>query len=281
MSLSRRELIKLSALAAAAALAPTLGTEQANMTDADAWSFTTNSNTDGGPSAERVYRSNWGNGVNAVSSTMMAINVMNEYILDAGTKSATDWVNTFPTKRYYYATTSPFAASTPFTAAGTTAGACETISFVYRNREERGAASSGADFSPTPPSGPASSLCWESTVLSVRNAATTDTTSAILGSTNTTTVQITTGAQNGWGTLAFTGANATGVGLVSLASSITDNWTAVTTLTTGQRYLGLPVVGFMLRTLNNGNLSCGTATCQGNYGSAFDHNYTKSISPTP
>jgi hypothetical protein len=26
---------------------------------------------------------------------------MNEFVLDAGTKSGTDWVVTFPTKRYY------------------------------------------------------------------------------------------------------------------------------------------------------------------------------------
>ena len=31
-------------------------------------------------------------------------NVMNEYVLDTGTASLTDWVLTYPTKRYYVAT---------------------------------------------------------------------------------------------------------------------------------------------------------------------------------
>lgn len=262
------------------ALAPTLASEQANVGDADPWSLVTTASATG----ERIYRSNWaaGRGVDAVSSTLMSASVANEYILDAGTLSATDWVNTFPTKRYYYASATPFTASTPFTTTATTAGACEVIGFAYVNREERGAAATGADFSPTPPAGSPSQMCWESNILSIRNATTTATSSAVLGSVNETTVTITTGAQNGWGKLTFSGTNATTVGLVSAASSLTDNWTTnVATVTGAQTYLGLPVTGFMVRTFNNGTLTCGTASCQGNYGSAFEHNYIKSITPTP
>ena len=36
-----------------------------------------------------------------VSAVLMHDNVLNEFVLDAGTKSGTDWVVTFPTKRYY------------------------------------------------------------------------------------------------------------------------------------------------------------------------------------
>ena len=32
----------------------------------------------------------------------MRDNIYNEFVLDAGTKSGTDWVVTMPTKRYYY-----------------------------------------------------------------------------------------------------------------------------------------------------------------------------------
>ena len=38
--------------------------------------------------------------------------LMNEFILDSGTASLTDWVITFPTKRYY--TLIPVAANQPF-----------------------------------------------------------------------------------------------------------------------------------------------------------------------
>jgi len=44
-------------------------------------------------------------------------------------------------------------------------------------------------------------------------------------------------------------------------------------------YFGLPVVGFMVRTFRNGNLACGSATCQGNYGGAFPHKYTRIAYP--
>jgi len=44
-------------------------------------------------------------------------------------------------------------------------------------------------------------------------------------------------------------------------------------------YWGLPVVGFMVRTFRNGNLACGSATCQGNYGGAFPHRYVRTAYP--
>jgi hypothetical protein len=44
-------------------------------------------------------------------------------------------------------------------------------------------------------------------------------------------------------------------------------------------FFGLPVTGFMIRTLKNGNLTCGSATCQGNYGSLFNHSYRNRITP--
>jgi hypothetical protein len=259
-------------------LAPTLGTEQGNATNADPWSMVTTATSDGVTPADRYYLSDFATGVNAVSSMLMASNVMNEFIIDAATLSATDWVVTFPTKRFYYATTSPFAATTPFTAAGTTAGACEVIGFGYVNREERGAQASGADFSPPPPAGPASTLCWEANVVSIRGDATSGA-SIVLGSQNVRDIAITTGAQNGWGKLSFNGTNATTNGIVSLASSVTGNWTAVTTAAGSQRYLGLPTLGFMVRTFNNGTLTCGAAACQGNYSGSVDHSFTRSISP--
>ena len=41
----------------------------------------------------------------------------------------------------------------------------------------------------------------------------------------------------------------------------------------------MPVTGFMIRTLRNGNLTCTGATCQGNYGSLFNHSYNTRIVP--
>lgn len=259
-------------------IVPTLGTEQGNATNADLWSVTTTATSDGPVGGDRAYLSDWLTGVNAVSSMLMATQVMNEFVLDAATKSATDWVVTFPTKRFYYAGATPWAASSPFTTAGTTSGACETISFSYVNREERGAAAAGVDFSPPPPAGPASSLCWEANVISIRGDASSGA-SLVLGSQNVRDIAITTGAQNGWGKLGFTGTNATTNGLVSEITSLTVNWSTLGVFGGNQRYLGLPTVGFMVRTFNNGTLTCGGGSCQGNYGASIDHSYQRSISP--
>jgi len=269
-------------------IAPTLGSESVRATDLDPWSVRLVGTSDNptGQEGDQVYMDDWFlttpfPGVNAMSALMMSTQVMNEFVIETGTKSATDWVLTFPTKRFYYASASPFTASTPFTAAGTTAGACETISFEYVNREERGAAAGGEDFSPPPPAGPASTLCWEANVVSLRGDSSSGA-SLVLGSQNVRDIAITTGAQNGWGKLTFTGANATGVGLTSNATSDAYNWSTLgTQINVPKRFLGLPVTGFMLRTFNNGTLSCGTGTCISNFGSALDHSYRVSISPSP
>ena len=50
-----------------------------------------------------VVLSGWTTGIDAVSAALMHDNVMNEYVLDTGTASLTDWVVTYPTKRYYVA----------------------------------------------------------------------------------------------------------------------------------------------------------------------------------
>ena len=44
-------------------------------------------------------------------------------------------------------------------------------------------------------------------------------------------------------------------------------------------FFGLPVTGFMIRTFANGGLTCGTASCQGNYGALFTHSFTTLVSP--
>jgi hypothetical protein len=212
---------------------------------------------------------------------MMHSNVANEYILEGATRSNTDWVLTFPTKRLFV---NAGTAIAPFTNVLTASGACEVIDLVYFNREERTAGTSGVDFSPTPPGAPANSLCWESTVLSFRNGSTNAPTtpaapSLVLGSQNVTTVSVTSTFQAGWAALHFSGANASTVGLVSEPTSITTVIATGVGAAGAQTFHGLPVVGFMIRTFDNGNLTCGTATCQGNYGGSVSHAYTNFITP--
>jgi len=223
-----------------------------------------------------------GGGAKAASATMMHSDVINEYILEGATRSNTDWVLTFPTKRLFVNST---IAVAPFSNILTTSGACEVIDLTYFNREEGRAGTSGVDFSPTPPGAPANSLCWESTVLSFRNGsanaptAGANPTSLVLGSSNVTTVNVSTTFQAGWATLHFSGAGASTIGLVSDATSITTPIATGVGAAGAQTFHGLPVVGFMIRTFDNGNLTCGTATCQGNYGGSVSHAYRNFITP--
>jgi hypothetical protein len=263
----------------AAAIYRDIGDDSPNFRNADTNSIVVSGNN--------AYRSTWiaapvAFGEDAVSATIMHSNVINEYVLDSGTLSQTDWVLTFPTKHFYVRSTAASDIVPPFTAPLTANGACERISFSYFNREERGATAGTGDFSPLPPGASPSTVCWESTVVSIRNGAShmpTGTTSGVLGSVNSASVNVTTGFQNGWANLSFTGTNAVGTGLPSLAGTTTNLATGVQTAVASHTYRGLPVVGFMVRTFNNGTLTCGTAACQGNYGSVFEHKYRQNITP--
>lgn len=264
-----------------------------NLSSADGNSVVVNTGTltaAGTPAGVTIYRSDWATtsgalaGARAVASVYMHTDVMNEFVLDTATQSTTDWVITQPVKRFFVDSTT---ARQPYTNVLTTSGACETINFTFFNREERGAAASGVDFSPAPPAGAANSLCWESTVMSIRNGAAhmpAATASSVLGSLNLTNVNVTAGLQNGWGFVTFVGAGASVQGMGSVASSERISTTgalgafsAVTV--SAQTYFGLPTTGFMVRSFRNGNLACGTATCQGNYGGLFMHSYRVDILP--
>jgi hypothetical protein len=233
---------------------------------------------------QTVYISSWTGtapvtaGAKAASATMMHADVLNEYILDSATRSNTDWVLTFPTKRLFVSTATVVA---PFTNLLTTSGACEIIDLTSFNREEASLAPAGALFSPLPPGATANSLCWESTVVSFRNGSTSSPSapavpSLVLGSQNVTAIGVTTTFQNGWADIHFSGANASTVGLVSDATSVSAIIGGALS-TSAQTFHGLPVVGFMIRTFANGTLTCGTATCQGNYGGSVSHAYKNFI----
>ena len=234
-------------------------------------------------------------GARAVASVFMHAAVMNEYVLDQATGSTTDWVITQPLKRVFVSATT---AAQPYSNILTSSGACETINFTFFNREEQSATAAGNDFSPLPPAGAPNSLCWESNVLSIRNSSLTqfnglpNNVSALLGSANVTNVNVTANAnfQNGWALLSFTGPGAnTPLGLNAAATSnriaLDSTLLGAPTVVTGAvTFVGLPVTGFMVRNFKNGNLTCpttgtSTTTCQGNYGSLFNHSYRNIILP--
>src|SRR5207237_837762 len=86
-----------------------------------------------------TYRSNWTVGATSpadpVSAVLMQAQVLNEFVLDTVTKSGTDWVVTFPTKRFYVAAGSG-AAQRPFQNNFGASGACDDVGANLFDREE-------------------------------------------------------------------------------------------------------------------------------------------------
>ncbi len=222
-------------------------------------------------------------GARAVASVFMHSAVLNDYVLDTATVSNTDWVMTFPVKREFVNATT---AGAPFTAVMTSTGACEPALFNIFNRDEQSQPLLPGGFSPPPSAATpgTGTLCWESTVISIRNGLAHTTAagtgiSGVLGSRNTLTVTAPQNFQNGWMSVTFTGAGATGAagGVPSIGgASLSVGGVAGAG---GVTFVGLPVTGFMVRTLTNNAIDCvrGGVTvaggCQGNYGSLFPHAY--------
>jgi hypothetical protein len=79
-----------------------------------------------------LLESTWANGRDAVSATLMRASISNEFILDTGTASLTDWIVTFPTKREHISVGAG-AASAPFSNGFGSSGACDVMSTGNNN----------------------------------------------------------------------------------------------------------------------------------------------------
>jgi len=210
----------------------------------------------------------WATSVDAVSAVLQRAAVMNEYVLDTGSMSGTDWVVTFPTKWAYVAADNgaagnpspavPFAR--PFTSSFWAGGACEPVSLGYYDREE--AFVNSVLFSPAPPSG--NTLCWEANVITFNN-------SSLLGSTNVTNFPV--NYQNGWARMDIY------TTVAPYSGHYLDNYVDGTgSSTDGTRYYrGLPTVGFMLQDFVNGTLTVNGQAVMSTYGGNFLHKYTRII----
>ena len=190
------------------------------------------------------------NGRDAVSIVLMHKDLMNEYVLDSGTRSGTDWVVNFPTKRFYY---SDNAVSSFFQRNFTVNGACDDIDVKFWDREEQTVTVRGG-FSPPPPGAAPYALCWEANVVTFNN-------SNVFNSSNSANLSVGT-FQNGWATF-------------DLGPPVLDKTRHIITTPTSGTYTGLPVVGFSAITYRNNTLKDGNGlNVQSTYGGAFPHRYT-------
>lgn len=219
-----------------------------------------------------------GNGVNAVSALLTRDTLQNDYVTDEGLAAETDWVVTFPTKRFYMINDVPAAggnpainnlpARKPFTAQFTADLACEHIDLAYYDREEASVVITvEEDFSPRPPTTVAGwNLCTEVNVISFNEAGTDGRQSDVLGSELRYGLPLNEGFVNGWATIDFTQASAAGApGTFNTRSVDGDDF----------EYLGLPVAGFAVIKYSNGNVG-GVLS---NYVGVVDHKYTRNILP--
>ena len=218
-----------------------------------------------------VFTSSWTVGTaDPVSAVLMHSNVMNEFVLDSGTKSGTDWVVTFPTKRYYVNVGTGNAPKLFQRNFNQTDGSCDDVSLNIYDREER-TTSTPTVFSPPPPT-QTNSICWEANVVTFNN-------SNVLGSSNSS--NITTAFQNGWLNMGFptgiTGADPEVHELVNTTNTLVTILGGSTTSGNTVTYIGLPVVGFAVQTFSNGSLPVvtptGTVNVLSNYGGNFIHKY--------
>jgi hypothetical protein len=219
-----------------------------------------------------VYQSDgWNQAVDAVSALFMHDHVYNEFVLDAGTKSGTDWVLTAPTKRYYYSPASPGLDFVKylFQRNMDANGGCDDVLITLYDREET-SANPSVSFSPPRPGKP-NTLCWEANVLTFNS-------SNVLGSKNSRNVTST--YSNGWADLAFP-AVSTFDG--SFAHYLPSTSTTITPLVGAAQsgvtvsYFGLPVIGFAVQSFNNGTLNVNGSLVQSQYGGNFVHKGTRVI----
>jgi hypothetical protein len=216
-----------------------------------------------------VYQSTWGAGTaDPVSAVLMHDNVLNEYVLDSGTKSGTDWVVTFPTKRFYVNVGTGNAPKLFQRNFNTSVGSCDDVSLNIYDREEQ-TTTTPTTFSPPPPSG-INQLCWEANVITFNN-------SNVLASVDTANISTTN--QDGWLQLGYFPSTVTGAIHTLPNIGTTSNISLAGVLTTGQSrtYYGLPTVGAMVQTFQNGTNVVNGVTVLQNYAGAFPHRYTTRI----
>jgi hypothetical protein len=224
-----------------------------------------------------VYRSQWTRGVDAVSATFMRRALLGEYTLDRNTGSRSDFVVTFPT-RHHYATTE--AAAPPFAVPLAWKRMCglpsvnardrvgDPLAVTFFDRETRGAtiAPEGGAF----PGSADIRSCASAGVFSVQPevAPAADAASKALGSANFVPLWIAPPFEGGWLRIAAPAGASTAV-LQSLPSSVRLESSTGARLAGAHRFSGYPMTGLSVRTFENGTLTCGSGSCQGNYGGAF------------
>ncbi|MFZ5654635.1 MAG: hypothetical protein ACOY42_09620 [Pseudomonadota bacterium] len=174
------------------------------------------------------------NPIDAVSAVLTLDVIYNEYTIDAGRLSQTDWVVTFPTKRFYVNVATPATDPTqPFQNPWdpTSLSSCHNVEFEYFDREEQGITPGLGDFSPAPII-PGFALCKEVNTLTLYRSGTSADDGRLFGAVSTAAALAIDNFEAGWMAMGFaSGTDAQG----DYGFIVGDNGVVVN---------GLPVIGF-------------------------------------
>lgn len=202
--------------------------------------------------------------VDSVSAVLSRTAIMNDYVVGLNFDAKTDWVVTFPTKRFYVnpaakSTDADIAAIPPFTQKWLTdkSQSCDEISITYYDREE--ATEHGEDdFSPTPDVAVAA-LCNEvNTISIVENGGG----GGLFGAEFTNAqIELAPGFRAGWMEIGFPSDPAATTGLVGGGATV----------------LGLPAIGFSAMSFTNGTLEVDGVNVLSNYGGSVVHKGVRGI----
>lgn len=210
-----------------------------------------------------------------MSSLFSAVGVLNEYATGGAANALNDWVITFPTKEFYVDTDEnqgggpkPFAEiwqnGTPLS--------CDTVSFIYYDREENIPGEAPGTLPPSPVPDvvvPTNALCFETQTLQFGSE-------ALLGARNNRIVERVDDTQeeltwdSGWMELAFPFAGS--------IEGVEIDYATFTPTGNTATYNGLPVTGFSIKALTNNAERNGVIL---NYGTMSTHAYLRSITVAP
>ncbi len=233
---------------------------------------------DNGRLIQATYGAGFGRKIDAVSALFAQDDIFNEYVLGGGAAATTDWVVTFPTKRFYVDKAPPalapfFEVFKAYTGPGSGESKVEVGLFPYDREEGNPSACTGSDadnpncgvcFSPCDPGqSTVPVLRYEAQVISFKTAAdfTANRTSPVLGSQLASNVDVRADfLNNGW---------------MRIALNPTTQLHQMSPSTEGEVFDGLPATGFAISNFVNANAAPGKLA---NYSGLWRHKGSRSCS---
>jgi len=245
---------------------------------------------DGSVTTSAVFRSNsqsvdvqtWANSRDALNAVLMNNRLANEYAINAAIGGLTEWVLTFPTKRFSVDPLLLGAGADPIAPFSVIfdATSCEPVTFRLWDREETERTEEAPGTlpprpSPLPPDpDPEIStfdLCFEANVVRFATASTDTqpTETEIFGENRFITLPLADNFVSGWAEFNFDPEE--------IPAALAFPADARTISNGSVNYVGLPVIGFQASTVTNSTLVVDGANVLSNYGGTFNHRGSRRI----